>query len=846
MMKKNILLAFLGGILTLFFFACSTENGEDYGATGTFLIDVQTIHDVLVGDQVVSRAETGDEASVNVSDFSISVDKQGDILYEWATCAEMQEADKPELRPAVYTAKAWWGDLASEGFDSPYYAGSTDFTIKKGETTPVNIVCALANAKLKIVYTESFKKYFDIYSSSVSTSQGNVIIYEQAEERFAYFTPGKLVVNASVKKAGQANAAVYKVKEINAKAQHAYTLTLDVDAGSATMKVSFSEEVSQEDRVEFPVTDEALNAPAPYFKAQGFVSGELFPMIEGNVSDKKIYAYINAVGGIEGCMMTTASTLTDEGFPQSVDLANPGENAAVLEKYGLGLKGFSGNKDQMAMVDFTEFLSGLPAGEHVFTLSEATDRYGKTSTEPLVLKVTVTPCPFAIETTGEQLAFLSQECKIKLTYQTESPTYKGNPGKIHYYIKGESGNTDLTYVGADTLDNKNFIVTLKTPAAIKEAFQVTAGLSQEPVTTPTPFDVQCGITVDHEGDVWAKKVVFHLFNAACNEIHIQYQDGSEWKDAENVEQMADYQPGVGTLAAVHGLPSNKTFRFRALMHEDAEASNEVEVTTEEELQVPNSGFEDWYDVEVWYKTIFLSGGERIYSFYPYAKDASDRWWSTLNDKTTQEQSGVASWYYCAYPGTVPTNASSMHTASWHWNEHGGMSLSQGAYEGNTSMEIATVGYGANNWTNGGHGTDYRERGLLFIGTFDRSTQEQTLGHSFTSRPQKVQFYYKFYSYNNETTKAYAKLYDANKEEIGGGELQITQSTDVYIKGIFDISYSDEKKNAAYLTIVFMSTDADSPSTKDIQGSKGAWNAGYGDSRHVGSILTVDDVQLIYE
>ena len=234
--------------------------------------------------------------------------------------------------------------------------------------------------------------------------------------------------------------------------------------------------------------------------------------------------------------------------------------------------------------------------------------------------------------------------------------------------------------------------------------------------------------------------------------------------------------------------------------------------------------------------------------YAPEENETDRWWSTLNDKTTQEQSGgivSGSWYYRAYSGTMPTNATSMHTASWHWNTHGGLSLSQGAHNGNAAAEIATVGYGVNSWTDAGHDTDYRERGLLFVGTFDRNSQQQTLGHAFASRPQRVEFYYKFYSCNGETTKAYAKFYDKDNVEIGGGELRITQSIDTYTKGSFEIDYTMETAAAASMTLVFMSTDAESPATKDIEGDKGAFS-GYGDSRHVGSILTVDDVQLIYE
>ena len=39
---------------------------------------------------------------------------------------------------------------------------------------------------------------------------------------------------------------------------------------------------------------------------------------------------------------------------------------------GLSVKGFSGNTEQMAMVDFTALLAETPPGNHQFTLKNAT------------------------------------------------------------------------------------------------------------------------------------------------------------------------------------------------------------------------------------------------------------------------------------------------------------------------------------------------------------------------------------------------------------------------------------------------------------------------------------------
>ena len=150
----------------------------------------------------------------------------------------------------------------------------------------------------------------------------------------------------------------------------------------------------------------------------------------------------------------------------------------------------------------------------------------------------------------------------------------------------------------------------------------------------------------------------------------------------------------------------------------------------------------------------------------------------------------------------------------------------------------------NYWSDLGHKTEHRTAGCLFIGTYDLESQTEILGHVFSSRPSKIHFQYRFYSYNNESAKAYAIVYDTEKNEIGQGELLISNSTNDYKLGELLMDYSLLKK-AAHITIVFLSSSSDSPSTKDVQGSDGAFQ-GYGDSRHIGNVLTVDDIELIYE
>lgn len=835
-LKKRVVLIY--SLLSLILVSCAKEDAAKNDGMGTFTMNLNATGEVI-GLNEKSRAEEAGEGETlilpDVNDFSVSISSLGEQICGWSSYKDMSEEELPELRVGTYQVKAWYGDVSKEGFELPCFEGNQEFSIKKNETTPVEVTCYLSNALVKVNYTDEFKNYFSDYSAVIATSLGNEVEFAKTETRAAYFSPGELTAKVKVKKSGQSTEAVYQAKVFTAESRHIYTLTLDVDAGSATMTVSFSEDVAGEE-VRFDVSDAALNAPAPYLKANGFTDNVPLEPVEGVVQEELVTAYVNAVAGIQSCRLTTTSDfLSEKGWPAVVDLAASGEYASILTEMGLKTKGLEGNRDQMAQVDFTTLAGNLPKGEsHSFKL-EVTDVYGKMSESPLVLTVTPQGCEFSVAATSVKAPFYGNTCQVNVSFKD------GNPANVHFQLA--EGNQDaLEFVRAEELPSeeglKVYTVYLQAPETVKfmNPFKVSASyLTYTEVTEDLP--VSMGLLVDNPGDVWAKKSVFHVYNGAdLNNIRLQKQQGDEWVDV-TTEVSGSYN------LVAKGLESGTAFKFRAI--EGEEYSNSVDITTEEELQIPNSDFEQWSVQEVWYQTVFLSGGEHIYSYYPYAASSEDRWWSTFNDMTTQQQSGVASWYYCAYPGTMPTNASEVHTATWHWNNHGGTALSTGAYQGNVAAEIATVGYGANNWSEFGHDTEYRQAGYLYLGTFNRNTQEKNMTHTFTSRPDAVQFYYKFYSYNGETTKAYAKLYDANRNVIGEGELKIIQAVDTYTLGEINISYP-QKGKASYIELVFMSTDATSPGTKDIQGSKGAWNAGYGDSRHVGSILTVDDVKLIYE
>lgn len=281
--RQLVKLAFCICLLPLFF-SCSSERDEGSEGSGTLHVQVNANPEVVVGTN--TRVGDGTEQGVpDVNDFSFSIFKGETLRGKWATLADFFADDELTLRSGNYTAVASYSDVENEGFELPYFEGNQSFTISKGKTTNVKVTCYLANAKLKITYTDAFKEFFSSYSSEVTSSLNNIVKFEQSEERYGYFKPGELQVRTTFrKKQGSSQEVTVQAKTFLAEARHAYILTLDVDAGSSMVNISFSDDIPNQEPITIDVSDEALSAPAPYLKANGFGT-EALSVVEGKSAE---------------------------------------------------------------------------------------------------------------------------------------------------------------------------------------------------------------------------------------------------------------------------------------------------------------------------------------------------------------------------------------------------------------------------------------------------------------------------------------------------------------------------------------------------------------------------------
>ena len=433
---------------------------------------------------------------------------------------------------------------------------------------------------------------------------------------------------------------------------------------------------------------------------------------------------------------------------------------------------------------------------------------------------------------------MGDECKIKVAFRA------GDPRNVKYYFgdtNKEFSVSDVEEVESEG-DLKNYVVTLKGKDGIRftNPFPVKTKYIAYNKNTEN-YNVGYGILIDDEGDVWAKKAVIHVYNTDLNGVTIQKQEKGSWNDIDAYDIEIS-----GTDAIIRGLTSNTAYKFRA-KKEGKEPTNIVDAKTEEELQIPNAGFEEWHNKHIWTGSSLTGGDVPMYSFYPYKEGEQDIWWSTKNEYTTSK-AGDFSYYYVVYPGTTQLPSD--------WNAASKIGYPSTPCVGNYSAEIATVGHGeGSTCTTSGNfpwilpdklDCKLKTPGVLFTGIYENG--KENLGKAFNVRPDKMSFVYRLRKQGDEA--ASAKIWLENRSDggevvkVGEGVLTLSDEKRENTNAELKIEYTNTALKATHIVIYFTSSDSNSPSITPYYDKDNGKGNRY--SRGIGNVLTVDDIQLIYE
>lgn len=814
------------------------------------------------------------EEFLETSDYSILIVKdQKDTVQTFPRYDEMPA--EIELAEGAYTLIASKGDNKGAAFENPYFEGSTDFTIRGDMNTYIDVTCTLGNTR---VVTESSKEFDDVYEDytivikTPYTSEDGFEI-EKGETSPAFFRADKegteAEVSVKVKKKGETEEKLFTSSNpLLLERRQNVNILLKLLEGNQGIGL----EVTLDDKmIEFPVDIEIPDYmwgqhDKPKLNPLNFENGCTFT--SNGVFDGKVEVSFKMPGGV-GSLIIKRWLGEDEYNGAQYDLVKADDAEAAINKYlSWTVEGGELNKpltknDKNGKIDFTNAINTLesPVTENSLVYhykvygTDATGKHYPSDTVTFNVKVLKAESPMIIEvgqdgfpesdiTEGDVLskdkvvrymapAKLDAEASVlKINVGSDLKTFALMSEADRLALQTDWGI--LVNVKSDKEATvtfpKEFSANLKAPTQGVTSYSYTFSLKD-----------QKGNAVEKNCELRVNAPVFSLDitdgNAFAKRVHLRGQltQGKPEKltflqDGQEISpKVTMLEDGHTYEAIVTGLTPETSYTFQIVYNKsDNRKSEEKTVKTElENTFIPNAGFEEWEE-----RTISgLLDGANLFVKKTLVGGTPIDGWATVNDKTFVTKANIWSTY-----NTVPS------------------SLKCEGIEGN-GVRLRTVG-----WDNGAGNSAislyHVAAGKLFLGKYsynhDKNQDVYDFGYEFTSRPSKVNFYYKYIPYNNDSFKSWVVVVNRDngvETVLGKGEIIKGGNISSWTLISVPIIYTNLEKKATHYYIVFSSSskcsEIETEETSNLKSYvSNVETDGY--THYEGSNLYIDNVQLIYE
>ncbi len=830
--------------------SCDSEDKPSNTGSGSINFKLK------VDAGVVSTADASGNVAINpvspeLEDFNIRLSSEdGSYSKEWGSFADFPSNE--QFRVGTYLVEAYYGSINGEGFDKPYYYGSSRFTVSDADVSDVSVTCSLANTMVSIDYTDAFKEYFADYSTTLHSEGGIHFVYGKEDTRPAYLRPGNITMSLSLTMPGGLVATFQPAVMKNTLARHHYHIMMDVNRGNigvAQLVISFDDKLLNEDFI-IELSDELINSPAPEITSEGFVSGEAVAVVEGQSPDYPVKMEINTQAGLSSVILTTsASSLIADGWPLEIDLMNISViEQAMIEGMGLKTEGLWDNSSKMAVLDFTGLLGRLRSDAAMpvaaFTVV-AKDKLTKIS-EPVTLSVDIIPVKVTIESKSDVLI---GDNTAEIVIGCEGFHIMNNLILETCNDNGIWENLAVTSV--DEVQDK--------PGHYVVKFNVPEGITDIPLRIKYLGTVKAETVLERqsprfsiEADAFAHKAVVKILSDDNSLLPLLTRYLSVY--ADNVKcTVISRDEDAGTVT-VTGLNPSASYRVKATVMEGNATptySNAVDIYTEAVIGIPNGDFEDIDDM-IDYEELF-SGGRyststvaimnrqnRVTLDVDFPKD-----WASVNSKTFCESATNHNTWYMQPSAMIVADKQSgtkaMKIASVAWDVNG-MAIADYIQEG-----TPYVGYNRNVPE-----ISYRAAGKLFLGEyrFDATTLSETYneGIGFQSRPSALNGYFKYVpsavDYNDKGLVAVTVigLVDGKEVEIANEKMLLSAASG-YTAFSLPIRYGMFGVKAIRIQVMIASSSTIGTiefETSEIKTSPDCVSAS-----SIGSVLWIDNISFSY-
>ena len=364
--------------------------------------------------------------------------------------------------------------------------------------------------------------------------------------------------------------------------------------------------------------------------------------------------------------------------------------------------------------------------------------------------------------------------------------------------------------------------------------------SEEPssyqiITTKPIFHVRA-----YPGNIWTKEFTMNslLEEEVESGDYTKLSEGMTYQFSTNGNDWTNF----GDDLRKADLTPETTYYIRGVYRGEI-ASERVEVKTYSIIELENGNMENWTAEErgYYFKVFGGSSAPKLRVYYPWEENP---YWNTNNDFTTRYRDA---------------STASLSTV-YRYNSFPAVSYTKDAHGGTWAAELRNTAAGRGNTSSSQSSYEFNNvPGELFIGNINVTTNgtaalpddsyEIVKGKAFTSRPTGIRFYYKYAPYTTDSWKAYIALYDESDNIIAENTVTNGNTIGSYTEVEMPFNYiEDPNIIPAKIYIYFASSIYSGNSLPYHSTEVTTW---YGDSQRTdetlsGSILTIDDISLIYD
>lgn len=354
----------------------------------------------IAGEQGTLQLSVGMSDKITVASRTLSSEEQTQLeqackvrIYNETSLVRKYEGtdnvpSSIPLMSGTYSVRVTAGDSVAASFEQRFFEGNEEFTITKGQQSPVEVKCGIANTVLAFTWDESLKEAFEgdcqvtvtsatgelVYSSANADAKGYFSLPADNRKLTCKFTATKLTGGTYEQTTELTDAQPATLYNMTCK----YTATGQETTGGAWLTLSVDETPLSEETTTIGIKQR----PVIVCKDADNIEYDLEqPMYLATNTKGTYYLIVSTSSPLTGALLQN-DRFTEFGVPaNSMDLMNLGGKDASVEASGISLHAPNAIMETGGTwkIQFSEeLIAKMTAQEgQVTTTLTATDKNGK-------------------------------------------------------------------------------------------------------------------------------------------------------------------------------------------------------------------------------------------------------------------------------------------------------------------------------------------------------------------------------------------------------------------------------------------------------------------------------------